>query len=93
MSENIIEASNDVTPQNIPSISTNVNYNRIGANLLGKLNHKASEAIKIKNLIDTAKTRLKKEFYMKKLIKNSLEAEKIIKALEMVRLTTEQDNV
>lgn len=73
-------------------ITDNSEYSkRVGGKLLERLNVVATEAIRLKNIIDTAKTPLKKMFYKEKLIKNSLKAEKLIKTLELVRLASEQD--
>ena len=59
--------------------------NRIANKILEQLNEVSDTGIRLKNLIDTAKTDLKKQYYRKKLQKNSLRAEKLIKALMMTQ--------
>lgn len=63
----------------------NTGSGRITKQLVGRLNVVAAEAIRLKKLIDGAKTDLKKTYYRKKLVKNSLIAERIIKSIELLR--------
>lgn len=57
---------------------------RIGTRLSNSLNVIAQEAIRLKQLIDTAKTDLKKQYYRKKLKRVSFEGERIIRAISLL---------
>ncbi len=63
----------------------NTGSGRIVKQLVERLNTVATEAIRLKKLIDGAKTGLKKTYYRKKLVKNSMIAERIIKSIELLR--------
>lgn len=63
----------------------NTGSGRIVKQLVERLNTVATEAIRLKKLIDGAKTDLKKTYYRKKLVKTSLIAERIIKSIELLR--------